>query len=177
MATRLKAPAHTVTCNSQDDLIACIARIGELEREKMRMTAEADDKITEIKQSLGHGIEPLSGEIEAVQRAVQSYAETNRDKLTNGGKTKTVPFTTGEIGWRQRPPSVSVRAADAVIETLKKLGFARFVRTKEEVNKEAILAEPDAARGIAGLTVNSGIEDFFVVPYDSRDTAEARKAA
>lgn len=177
MATRLKAPAHTVACNSQDDLIACIARIGELEREKLRMTAEADDKITAIRQTLGHGIEPLSTEIDAVQRAVQSYAETNRDKLTNGGKSKTVPFTTGEIGWRQRPPSVGVRAADAVIDTLKKLGLARFVRTKEEVNKEAILAEPDAARGIAGLTVNSGIEDFFVVPYDSRDTAEARKAA
>lgn len=177
MATRIKAPAHTVNCNSQDDLIACIARIGELEREKLRMTADADDKITSIKQTLGHAVEPLTGEIEAVQRAVQAYAETNRDKLTNGGKSKTIPFTTGEIGWRQRPPSVSVRAADTVIETLKKLGLGRFIRTKEEVSKEAILAEPDAARGIAGLTINSGIEDFFVVPYDSANASEVKKAA
>lgn len=177
MATRLKTPAHSITCNSQDDLIACIARIGNLDRQRTRMVVDADDKIAAIKQDLGHGVEPLTGEIEAVQKAVQSYCEANRDRITNGGKTKTVPYTTGEIGWRQRPPSVGVRAAETVIETLKKLGLGKFVRTKEEVNKEAILAEPDAARGIAGLTINSGVEDFFVVPYESADASEAKKAA
>ena len=177
MATaRLKTAAQTVNCASQDDLIACIARIGEVNREKARMTADADDKITDIKQSLGHGIEPLSSQIDALQKAVQAYCETNRDRLTNGGKTKTVPFTTGEVGWRQRPPSVGVRAAETVIETLKKLGLGRFVRTKEEVNKEAILSEPEEARGIAGLTIVSGVEDFFVVPYDSTGTVEAKAA-
>ena len=54
---------------------------------------------------------------------------------------------------------------DAVIEHLKSLGLQRFVRTKEEPNKEAMLAEPDAVRGVAGITLNTGVEDFTITPF------------
>jgi phage host-nuclease inhibitor protein Gam len=175
-SARLKTAAQKFNVATQDDCIAMIRQIGDLERQKVRMTADADDKINEIKQNLGHGIEPISGEIAARQDAVQSYAESNRDRLTNGGKSKSIEYTTGIMGWRQRPPSVSVRAADVVVETLKKLGLARFIRSKEEINKEAILQEPDAARGIAGLTINTGVEDFYIQPSDSTGTMEAKAA-
>lgn len=173
MASRLKSNAMTMNVQSQDQLIAAIARVGELQREQLRMTADADDRITDIRQALGHGIEPLTSEIDALRKAIHGFCEANRDRLTDGGKSKSAAFTTGEIQWRKRPPSVTVRAADAVIETLRKLGLGRFVREKSEVNKEAVLAEPDAVRGIAGLTINPGLEDFVVVPYDSADVAEA----
>jgi len=55
------------------------------------------------------------------------------------------------------PPSVSVRGAESVIDTLKRLGLGKFVRTKEEVNKEAILNEPDEVRGVAGLNIVTGV--------------------
>lgn len=167
MPPRLKAPALRFSCGSRDDVIALVARIGELERERQRMVADADERLSAIKQTLGHALEPIAAELEDARKAVQAYAEAHREDLTNGGKTKTVAFTTGEIGWRQRPPSVSVRAADTVIETLKRMGLNRFVRVKEEVNKEAILAEPEAARGIAGLAITVGVEDFFIVPAET----------
>ena len=41
------------------------------------------------------------------------------------------------------------------------------MRSTHEVNKEAILNEPEAVQGLPGLTVNSGIEDFAIVPFES----------
>ncbi|EPC0089013.1 host-nuclease inhibitor Gam family protein, partial [Escherichia coli] len=46
------------------------------------------------------------------------------------------------------------------------MGLERFIRTKEEVNKQAVLAEPDAVKGIAGIKVNKGAESFHVEPFE-----------
>jgi phage host-nuclease inhibitor protein Gam len=46
------------------------------------------------------------------------------------------------------------------------LGLSRFIRSKDEINKEAILADPKAVSGIVGITINSGLEDFAVVPFE-----------
>ena len=86
--------------------------------------------------------------------------------LTNGGKVKTANLITGEVQWRQRPPSVRVTGAESVIETLRRLGLSQFVRTKEEVNKEAILNEPEGVKGVAGITVVKGVEDFVITPFE-----------
>lgn len=59
-----------------------------------------------------------------------------------------------------------MRGAEAVIEALKRLGLGKFVRTKEEINKEAILNEPDEVRGVAGLNVVTGVEDFVITPFE-----------
>lgn len=106
------------------------------------------------------------GRIELLQTGVQAWCEANRDTLTDGGKVKSANLITGEVSWRQRPPSVSVRGVDAVIDTLKRLGLGVFVRTKEELNKEAILNEPHQVRGVAGLQVVTGVEDFAIVPFE-----------
>jgi phage host-nuclease inhibitor protein Gam len=68
--------------------------------------------------------------------------------------------------FQPRPPSVSIRGQEAVIDLIKRLGLTRFIRTKEEVNKEAVLNEPDEVRGVAGLTVVTGVEDFVITPFE-----------
>lgn len=68
--------------------------------------------------------------------------------------------------WRQRPPSVSVRGTDSVIEHLHKLGFEEFIRTKEEVNKEAMLLNPERAKTVNGVTIKTGVEDFVITPFE-----------
>ena len=92
--------------------------------------------------------------------------EANRAELTNNGKSKSANLVTGEVQWRNRPPSVGIRGTDSVIETLLRLGLERFIRRKEEINKEAILNEPSAVSGVAGITVKTGIEDFAIVPFE-----------
>ncbi|EMU2105551.1 host-nuclease inhibitor Gam family protein, partial [Escherichia coli] len=120
----------------------------------------------EITEKYASQIAPLKTSIETLSKGVQGWCEANRDELTNGGKVKTANLVTGDVSWRQRPPSVSIRGVDAVMETLERLGLQRFIRTKQEINKEAILLEPKAVAGVAGITVKSGIEDFSIIPFE-----------
>lgn len=171
-ATKLKAKAQVYAPQSTTDCAADIRKLGDLQREFLREKAAMDDRIAEITNQAQPHLEALQGQIDVLQQGVQTYCEANRVELTNGNKVKTAGFVTGEVQWRQRPPSVTIRGADSVIETLKKLGLGKFVRTKEEVNKEAILNEPNDVRGVAGITLVSGVEDFVITPFESK-VAEA----
>lgn len=68
------------------------------------------------------------------------------------------------MSWRTRPPRVSVRGEDVVMEALKRLGLDRFIRRKEEIDKQAVLADPDAVQDIRGLSISQG-EDFVIKPF------------
>ncbi|EKF3829380.1 host-nuclease inhibitor Gam family protein, partial [Escherichia coli] len=137
-----------------------------LQREASRLETEMNDAIAEITEKFAARIAPIKTDIETLSKGVQGWCEANRDELTNGGKVKTANLVTGDVSWRVRPPSVSIRGMDAVMETLERLGLQRFIRTKQEINKEAILLEPKAVAGVAGITVISGIEDFSIIPFE-----------
>ena len=108
----------------------------------------------------------MSERIIARQKGVQAYCEAHREELC--GKGKTANLVTGEVSWRLRPPSVSIRGVDTVLETLLRMGLGRFVRVKNEPNKEAMLNEPEAVRGIAGINIVTGVEDFVIVPFEAQ---------
>ena len=55
---------------------------------------------------------------------------------------------------------------EAVLDQLRRLGLKRFIRQKEEVNKEAVLADPAAVAQVTGLTINRG-EDFVISPFET----------
>lgn len=163
---RLKAPAQVHVPASRDDCAADIRVIGDLQREQARKTAAMNDEIAAITARYQPELDELKARLERLQEGVQTWCEANRQALTDNGKVKTANLVTGEVSWRIRPPSVGVRGADAVIETLRRLGLTKFLRERVEINKEAILNEPDEARGIAGITIVSGVEDFAIVPFE-----------
>lgn len=165
-ATRLKTTAQIYVPQTRDDAAADIRKIGDIQRQIARQAAAMNDAIAEITHAHQPLLDALGEQIKTLQNGVQGYCEAHRDELTDGGRVKTANLVTGEAGWRQRPPSVSVRGAEAVIETLKRLGLARFIRAKEEIAKDSILNEPDAVRGVAGISVVTGVEDFFIVPFE-----------
>jgi phage host-nuclease inhibitor protein Gam len=52
-----------------------------------------------------------------------------------------------------------------VVEWLISHGMKRFVRTKYEVNKEAILDDREHASAIEGIAIGSSGEEFFLAPF------------
>ncbi len=163
--TRIKAKACELVCQSLDDVQAFIADIGDNNREINRLQNDMNDEIAKITEEYAQKINPLTAKGEELFTAVQIWCEANRDTLlTKGGKTANL--VTGEVSWRIRPPSVVVRGIEDVVARLDRFGLDRFVRIKKEVNKEAILNEPNAVAGIAGITIKSGIEDFVVTPFE-----------
>lgn len=143
-----------------------IAEIGRLQRERTRIEANMNDRIAAIKQEFESLAQPLGLDIRQLSTGLQIWSEANRDALTNHGKVKFAMLASGKINWRMRPPKVSLRGKDRIIEICKRLNLTRFIRTIEEVNKEAMLAEPDVARAIEGVTISQG-EDFVITPFET----------
>lgn len=164
MATRIKTKAQATIPQSKLDAQADIKKIGDLQREHLRLSADMNDEIAKITKASAPHLDLLGEQIQLLQTGVQTWCEANRELLC--GKGKTANLITGEVSWRQRPPSVRINGVDTVLETLKRLGLARFIRTKEEPNKDAILAEPDAVRGVAGIAISTGVEDFIIAPFE-----------
>ncbi len=169
--TRLKTKAQLAVPQNRGEAAADIRIIGDLQREILRISATMNDAIANITAEHQPTLEAVGVRLKCLQEGVQAYCEAHRSEMTNDGKVKTANLITGEVQWRQRPPSVGVRGAESVIEALKRLGLGKFVRIKEEINKDAILNEPDAVKGIAGITVVTGVEDFVITPFEQEVAA------
>ena len=164
MATRIKSTSTVQACQSKADAMRDIKTIGDLQRELGRIEADINDQIAELTKKAAPRIEQLRERLTELQAGVQTWCEANRVEIC--GKGKSANLVTGEVSWRQRPPSVSISKADEVIGRLRGLGLLRFIRSKEEVNKEAILAEPAEVAGIKGIKVVTGVEDFVITPFE-----------
>lgn len=164
--TRVKNLALVSSPQSMDECATYINDIGRINREIAANTAAMNDEIAEVTERYNANFNALKLKLKELQSGVQCWCEANRDVLTNGGKAKSGYFVTGSVQWRQKPPSVTVTGVDAVISVLKSMGLGRFVRTKEEVNKDAILNEKDAIKGVPGLVIKSGVEEFVIEPFE-----------
>lgn len=164
MASKIKARAQAYAPQTKADCQADIKKLGDLQREFTRVQADMNDEIAKITKVAAPRLESLQERMDLLCAGIQTWCEANRDDLC--GKGKTANLITGEVSWRQRPPSVGIRGVEAVLETLARMGLQRFIRSKQEPNKEAMLNEPDAVRGIAGINIVSGVEDFIITPFE-----------
>ncbi|MBS0212350.1 MAG: host-nuclease inhibitor Gam family protein [Proteobacteria bacterium] len=167
-ANRQKLPAadHYV-CQSREEAADAIARIGVAQRERDRIQAAMNDELAAVRASHEADAKPHAERIAELTRGVADWCAAHRASLTQDGKVKFHQFATGEVKWRLRPPSIAVRGVDAVIDTLRKLGLSRFLREKTEIDKEALLKEPDVARSVGGVSLSQK-EDFVVVPAETQ---------
>lgn len=163
---RLKAAAAPYAAQTKEEVISGIKQLGDIQRKLTRVETEMNDQIAAVTEYHSPAIEQLKAKREELQSGIQTWCEANRDELTNGGKVKTANLTTGEVQWRNRPPSCGIRGAEAVIELLKRLKLDRFIRVKEEINKDAILNEPMAVKNIPGITIKKDIKDFAIIPFE-----------
>jgi phage host-nuclease inhibitor protein Gam len=167
--TRIKQ-ASTIafpTPQNRDQVADYIASIGLAQRERARIEQDMNDEFARIKQHYEELAQPFKTEIEERSKGVQAWCETNRNALTQDGRTKTAVLSSGEVQWRMRPPKVSIKGLESVLDKLRRMGLDRFIRTKDEVNKEAILAEQEAVKRVAGIAIEQG-EDFVIKPFETQ---------
>lgn len=162
---RLKNAAQYVP-QTRDEVVSNIKTIGDVQREITRLETEMNDEIGVITERYAAPVDDLKRRLTTLQGGVQGWCEAHRAELTDNNKVKFANLVTGEVQWRCRPPSVTVRGAETVLALLKVKGLDRLIRTKEEVNKEAILNEPDVINDLPGVTINRDIEDFTIAPFE-----------
>lgn len=164
---KVKTKAATVRVpQNKEEAVGMVASIGNHQRDRKRLQADMDDQLTEIREKYQKLLAPHEEAIRELSTGVHTWAEANRSDLTNNGKVKTANLLTGEIRWRVTPPSCKLVRVKEALEELKNLKLTRFIREKEEVNKEAILADQDAVSGCKWISIEQ-TEEFVIVPLET----------
>lgn len=148
-----------------------VTRIGQLQRDLTRMETAMNDVIATAKGKYEEKAAPLKQDLADMTEGLRVWADAHRDELTDGGKVKTADLGTGKIVWRLRPPSVrapnAAEALAALIDWLRARKLTRFIRVKEELDREAMLREPAAVTGAPGVRIASAGEEFVVEPFQA----------
>ena len=161
---RIKAPA--LNCpQSRDDAAQWVAELGTLGREIGHHEAVMNEKISACTAEHQPTITALREKYQETLKGLQAWAEANRGTLTDGD-AKTVNLITGEIGWRKVRAHIVVKDVAAVIAELIKRRLKQFVRTKHELDKNAILANPGKFEAIEGISIITDKEEFFCKPFE-----------
>ncbi len=161
--TKAKTAAPQLPVPQTDsEATKAVAAICAAQAEIGRIEAGLKDDITALKKSAVDAASVQVMIVRTLTEGLRIYCEANRERLTNK-RTKTIDFGTGTVSWRTRPASVKLRdKVEIVLERIKTLGFLQFIRTKEEIDKEAMIKEADLANAIEGVTVGSAGEEFIV---------------
>ena len=169
--TRIKSAAveHWVPAD-RDQVNEAIAEIGRCQRERERIQAQMNDRMANIKLIHEAAAKPHADRIRELAKGVQLWCEANRAALTRDGKVKFHEFATGVVKWRLTPWSVALNKVDEVLALIKAKGRKEdFIRTKEEVNKEALLdaREALASDPIKGIAFKQR-EEIAIIPHESK---------
>lgn len=167
MAKSKRAAVDIPVPQSKEQAIEFIARIGEHQRTRSALESEMNDRIAAIKQETEAEAVPHLEAIRQLTEGLHIWSEAHRKELTNDGRTKTAKLATGEVRWRLTPYRVRIEREPEVISRIKAIGLQEFLRTKETINKEAMLESQEArekAMLIEGVMITQK-EEFVVVPF------------
>lgn len=161
MARQSKKLIQEVTLESCEE---SFARYNQCTSELQILEGKMNKELTAVKEKYESRITKLQEEKGECFEVMQVYAEDNHEQLFS--KKKSIEFTFGTIGFRTGTPRLQTRKGFkwAGVFELVKENFAKYIRIKEEVNKELILADRNITDLKAmGLEVIQD-ETFYVEP-------------
>ena len=151
--SRIKPQVGKIKTLDEANLV--LKEIGLLEKELESIDSEAHKQIAEIKEEAAKKGQDIRKRITSDSALLGSYAEYNRTELFKDRKSIQLSF--GSMGYRK---STSISTKKTTLELLKKLKLEKYIRIKEEVDKDAMaellddtLAQVDAVRKVK--------DDFF----------------
>jgi phage host-nuclease inhibitor protein Gam len=160
--SKKKIKADAVT--HRDQVNEAIAEMGTLQRERVRIEAAMNDKLAAVKARYEALAKPKGDRINELGLGVKLWCEANRATLTKDGRVKFHEFATGVVKWRLTPWAVSLKNVAEVLALIKAKGLTQYIRTKEEIDKEALLADRETlGDSIKGVRIGQK-EEFSIEP-------------
>lgn len=183
MKTRIKKTAAVVpTPQTLPQMAALVGRIAELKLQEATEQLAMDKEIADIKEEHGNALSAIAEEIKPLLAAAEQWATSNP---TEFGKNKSLAFLHGKIGWRTGTPKLEPLNKKwnwkSITEAVQRY-LPAFIRSKPEVDKEAIIGQRDeealkAVLPLCGLKVVQD-EGFFVdvdlTQVETRETKDAK---
>lgn len=163
---RIKLPTTLINRARAEEILGEIAT---LKLEERTQKNDLDRELTAAREAYEAPLTALSKAIEEKTVLLESWAAANPEEFPKARKS--IEMIHGVVGYRTGTPKLKTLPKwtwDRVLEKLKEL-LPDFVRVKEEVNKEALIAAfgegrllPADGRGLGVMVVQD--EAFFVEP-------------
>lgn len=148
-----KKPAdRTYVPQSAEEAAKLLQQIGIDRRELDAIQYKLNAKVERVKAEAEYEAAPLRNRLAELTRGLEIWATANRQALTQG-KTKTITLASGVLRWKLSPPAIKLTKPTEVLAVIRELGLAQFLRTKVEIDKEALLKAPDQAAKIPGVAI------------------------
>lgn len=149
---------------------ALLRKLGRLERNARRIGTSADAKMAKLVSAATAKLQPIEAEMYQTFFELKALADGNRTELTDKGATKTVAFSAGTVNWRETPAKIDLTIDEIkLLAYLKRKGPKAFVRIRSEIDKAAMLKNPESAKKVPGVRIATR-EIFYAKP--KRATAE-----
>lgn len=171
---------------TRGEFIETINELAALELRRREIEVAREKALQAVNREFDTRLAPIAERIKGKFALAEDYAEAHRDELLPD-KAKSAVVALARYGWRtgNRTVALLARVTSAqAIESLKRLGLGAYVRVKEEIARDLILADcadgktlsvaaadSDAAKlvplGEAGLKIAQS-ETFFIEPHGER---------
>ena len=188
-ATNLRVPQNDAEAEQM------IAQLGASQRDQAEAKARHDAVIADLETEHGKVVKAAQEEQAGLIEGISVWAAANRERLTSGGKTKTVQLASGTILWRDGRYAVKhrglkeedvVRAIHDRIDELRekaagepRRSVALQLKAQADVlegclrrivkpNKDAMLAAREVAATVSGIVIEREPESFAVEPIASQ---------
>lgn len=153
-----------------DDADNVLAELGALQAYVAGQEAELNQKEQQLREHYQRATAEARQKIEELTACLERWCIQNKHEFE---RTRMRDLVHGVIGFRTNPPKVSLLnrkyTMNTVLELLKKLRMTKYIRVKEELDKETILSDylaqdiTDTKLASVGLKVDQ-TEQFVCEP-------------
>lgn len=146
-----------------------LAEMAALDRKLTGIANDMNTAIDAAKERASNESAPLLARRKALGEAIGTYSTLNKGELFKERKSLDLGF--GVIGFRL---STQIMQAGRVtkemtLEKLHEYGFTDGIRTKEEINKDAVAGWPEERLALVGL--RRRVQDAFFIEIKAEDLA------
>lgn len=146
---------------------AAVDRIAKLEVQRRKQESNRDIQIQQVQEHHNPAIDAIKEEIDGLMAKADAYAKEHRSELLPPGRQGAeTPLANFGFRWGNKTlVLLSNRWSwESVIDSLRKAGLAGFIRTKEEVAKDAAKDElSERVLAEHGMRIKQS-ETFWVEP-------------
>jgi phage host-nuclease inhibitor protein Gam len=152
-----RTKSNKLTIKSLEEADFILKEMCEIEAKIEAIDNDAHEEIARLKEAAAAEGKPLRDRYKSCVKAMEAYARYFRGEIFKNKKSMERSF--GSFGFRKAPDSISVSKETAKL--LIKEGLKKYVRTKIEPDKEAMLSLDDDTLAKVGAAKKQK-EDFFV---------------
>lgn len=147
MARKFKIPT------TKEEAGQFLTDLGALQLEQKKIEESFTRREVQLKAEKEVAISRLQRRLNELFLSLFIFYSRNREELTQRGRISIVELPGGSIQSFLTNPTVNIRNKDRIIEVLKECGLDEFIKVVEDVDKIAILSEPEKVADIPGIKI------------------------